>query len=112
MMFNKLGDLRLAARSLRRTPLFSISVILTLALVIGANTAIFSLVDAMLFRPLPLHAPGQLLRLTAHSSATGTPSAFPWSYPDFADYREATVNVFRASACSRTADSISVTTAS
>ena len=53
-------DLRHAARSLRRTPGFTAVVVLTLALGIGANTAIFSLMDAVVFRPLPVTAPEEL----------------------------------------------------
>src|SRR5213592_3559011 len=54
-------DIRLALRSLLRAPTFSVAVILTLALGIGANTAIFSVVDQVLFRPLPYPNGDQLL---------------------------------------------------
>lgn len=89
-----LNDFRVGLRTTRRAPIFSISVVLIFALVIGANTAIFSIVDSMLFQPLPLHDPGRLVRLTAKSSTAGAPSPFPWSYPDFSDYSKATQNVF------------------
>ncbi|MGE0455842.1 MAG: ADOP family duplicated permease [Vicinamibacteria bacterium] len=55
------ADLRLAARQIRREPGFALVVVLTLALGIGANTAIFALVDALLLRPLPLPAPDRLV---------------------------------------------------
>ena len=54
-------DLGYAARMLRRAPMVSLVVILTLALGIGANTAIFSLVNAVLLRKLPVKAPDELL---------------------------------------------------
>jgi hypothetical protein len=56
-------DVRYAVRTMARNPIFALVVVLTLALGIGANTAIFTLLDAVVFRPLPVPAAGELLVL-------------------------------------------------
>ncbi len=71
-------DLRFAFRTLRKSPTFSAAVILTLALGIGANTAIFSLIDAVILRTLPVKDPGQLFFVEAVSSR-GSDSDFPFA---------------------------------
>jgi len=58
-----LTELRHSARSLARSPLLSATIVAILALAIGANTAIFSVLEALLLRPLPLHQPDRLVRL-------------------------------------------------
>ena len=58
-------DVRYAARTLRRSPAFSAVVVLTLTLGIGANTAIFSAVNAIMLRALPAERPEELISLTA-----------------------------------------------
>jgi hypothetical protein len=58
------SNLLYAVRQLRKSPVFSITVIATLALCIGANTAIYTIVDALFFRPLPYAHPERLVMLT------------------------------------------------
>lgn len=68
-----LQDLRYGIRTLMRTPSFSIVALLVLALGIGVTTAIFSLVYAVYFRPLPVKAPGELVYIYTYSTARRTP---------------------------------------
>jgi predicted permease len=84
-------DLRFAARTLRRTPGFTMIAVLTLALGIGANTAIFSAVDAMLLRPLPYHDPARLMQIGITVPAhQGEPPRedVPWSWLKAKTFRE------------------------
>ncbi|MGB6876904.1 MAG: ABC transporter permease [Candidatus Acidiferrales bacterium] len=85
-------DIRFALRMLRKSPGFTAVAILTLALSIGANTAIFSLVDCLVLRPLPVEHPGEVFFLTSARKGNGPRTAF--SYPDFSDIQKQTANVF------------------
>ncbi len=81
-------DLRYALRALRRSPGFAFAAVLVLALGIGANTAIFTVVDAVLLQPLPYAEPGRLVRL--YERLGGNPYNVA-SGPNFLDWqREAT----------------------
>ena len=66
-----LSELRLAVRSLRRTPAITLAALITLAIGIGANTAVFSVVDGLLLRPLPYPDPGRLGLIWIHSPGIG-----------------------------------------
>lgn len=73
-----------ALRNLWKARAFTLVAVLTLAIGVGANTAIFSIIDTILLRPLPFHNPDQLVRLYETESAPGT---YPFAGPDLADWR-------------------------
>ena len=85
-------DLHYAGRSLRRNPVFTLVAVLTLALGIGANTAIFSVVNGVLLRPLPFREPEQLVRLYTSFRGSGD-LRYSMSQPEFMDYK-GLANVF------------------
>ncbi|MFL5454753.1 MAG: ABC transporter permease, partial [Myxococcales bacterium] len=88
-MDSVLQDVRYALRKLLRAPGFALVALLTLGLAIGATTAVFSLVDGVLFQSLPFRDPDRLVRV--HSLAGQTVSTA--SQPDFLDYRAQTRTV-------------------
>lgn len=79
-------DIRYGVRSLARTPAFSLVVVLTLALGIGASTAVFSVVNSFLLRPLPLPDPHELTVVAIGDEGNEEPHSL--SYLDFLDYRK------------------------
>ena len=84
-MLWRLADLRYAARLLSRAPGFTVAAVTTLALGIGVNPAIFSIVNEMLFRPLPVRAPEQIVTLSTVDDHVQFPHGM--SYVDFLDHR-------------------------
>jgi predicted permease len=79
-------DLKYAARSLRRTPGFTITAILVAALGIGATTATFSIADHVMLRPLPFADPDSVVRITEDHSSLGYPRMEP-SPPNYLDWK-------------------------
>src|SRR5574338_313023 len=84
-MSTLLQDLKYGLRQLARSPGFTAVAVLTLALGIGANTAIFSLVNAILLRPLPYHEPDRLVMLWERNPAKGIGEELVTG-PDFIDW--------------------------
>jgi predicted permease len=79
------SDLRYSARMIRKTPGASAIAVLSLALGIGANTAIFSLVDTMLLKLLPVRSPQEIFVLT---TGAGERTSTSWNYPDYVAMRD------------------------
>jgi putative ABC transport system permease protein len=77
-------DIRYGIRTLRKSPGFTLVAVLTLALGIGANTAIFSVINAVLLRPLPFKDPDRLVQLW---ETEGAPGSYPLTGPDYLDWQ-------------------------
>ena len=80
-------DVQFSLRSMRKSPRIALTVLATLTLGIGANTAIFSVVNATLLKPLPFHNPGELVELNADLRGLGAHNV-GFSVPEFEDLRD------------------------
>src|SRR5271157_4058528 len=84
-----LQDVRYSFRNLQRTPVFTVVALLSLALGIGANTAIFTLMDQVLLRALPVKNPGELVLFNAGGPDEGSRRGEnTFSYPMYRDLRD------------------------
>jgi putative ABC transport system permease protein len=82
-----LNDLRYAIRTLRKTPLFTLAVVLTVAIGIGANTAIFSVVNTVMLRPLPYEQPDRLVWVAERNDKLNLPT-FAASVLNYLSWKE------------------------
>src|ERR1700680_1281692 len=83
-----LQDVRFGLRMLRKNPSFTVVAVLALALGIGANTAMFSVIEAVLLRPLPYRHAGEIVRVSSTWERNGTLTSYTSSPPDFFDWRD------------------------
>jgi predicted permease len=104
-----MNDLRFALRQLRRNPAFTVVVLLTLALGIGANSALFSVVYAVLIKPLPYREPGRLVQVQSSVAVPDKPAQTfaHWSFPRYEVLRDQNRLFAQVAACA--SDDVTVT---
>ena len=86
-------DFRVAGRRLAKDKAFTVTAALTLALCIGANTALFSVVHHVLLRPLPVPEPDRILLMSNHYPKAGASDSFNSGVPDYFDRRRETTGL-------------------
>jgi putative ABC transport system permease protein len=94
-----LRELAFAGRTLRKSPVFTLTAVLTIALGVGASTAIFSVTNAVLLRPLPYKNPDRLV-IAASDMLKRNVRDFPLSNESFIDLRDGTKDAFEDSRAS------------
>ena len=98
-----LTDLRYALRMLIKSPAFAIIAVLTLALGIGANSAIFSVIDTLLIRPLPFKNPDEIVMAWGrYANDSGPVRGNVHSFPDYVDLRDQAQSISAMAAYTRT----------
>ena len=95
-----LQDIRFALRMIAKNPWFSVAIVVTLALGMGVNTTVFSLVHAVLYKPLPFPGGDRLVMISADSPKRGEEKV-PVSYADFRDFRQGSQSFERMEAIAR-----------
>src|ERR1700712_824450 len=88
------NEITYAWRAVAKSPVFAVTAVLTIALGIGASTAIFSVTNAVLLRPLPYHDPGQIV-IACGDMVKRNVKDFPFSQPDFIDIHDNAKNCFQ-----------------
>src|SRR6195256_5503910 len=105
-----LTDLKYALRMLINAPVFAVIAILTLALGIGANSAIFSVIDTVLLRPLPFKNPDEIVMAWGrYANDSGPVRGNVHSFPDYLDLRDQSQSFSAMSAYTRTAGTLAQT---
>jgi putative ABC transport system permease protein len=105
-----LTDLKYAFRMLIKAPVFAVIAILTLALGIGANSAIFSVIDTVLLRPLPFKNPDEIVNIWGrYANDSGSLRGNVHSFPDYLDLRDQSQTIAAMAAYTRTGGTLSLT---
>ncbi|HEV7746380.1 MAG TPA: ABC transporter permease [Pyrinomonadaceae bacterium] len=89
MLDSLLADVRYGIRSLSRKPIVTLVIVIAIAVGVGAGTAVFTVVDGVLIRPLPFHQPEQLTAIWTYNTQQDQAKRYV-SYPDFTDWRNGT----------------------
>src|SRR3954471_16174814 len=104
-----LTDLKYAFRMLVKAPVFAVIAILTLALGIGANSAIFSVIDTVMLRPLPFKAPDAIVNIWGrYANDNGKVRGNVHSFPDYADLRDQSQSFVAMASYTRTGGTLSL----